>query len=138
MPWLRCALVAATLGLALPAWAEDAVYKCANGSYTSAPCAGGQKLDAADPRAAAQRRQAQEATARDAKLADKLAAQRQAEDRAAAKQHAGSLSKPASAPAKPASAPKKGHKKHGAKHPAPDDPNLSEPMRDPTTPAKKR
>lgn len=132
-------LVALSLWLALPARADDAVYKCGNGSYSSTPCAGGAKLDVADPRAAAQRRQAQDAVQRDAILADKLAAQRRADERAASQQRAGSMSHAASVPHKAASAPGNGHgkRKHGGKHALPDDPNLSAPMRGASAPGKK-
>ena len=132
------------LGLAWPAKADDTVYKCGNGSYSSAPCAGGVKIDAADPRAAAQRRQAQDAVRRDADLGDKLAAQRRADEHAAMQQRAGSMSHAASAPHKAATAPGKGHgnghgkKKHGGKQALPDDPNLSAPMRGASAPGKKR
>lgn len=137
---LSClAALALTVLLARPAGAEDTVYKCGNGSYSSAPCPGGVKLDAADPRAAGQRRQAQEAVQRERRLGDQLAAQRHADERLAAQQRAGSTSTAASAPHPGASAPGKGHgkKKHGHKGAPPDDPNLSAPMRAASAPAKK-
>ena len=127
------------LGLDSPARSDDTVYKCGNGSYSSTPCPGGAKLDAADPRAAAQRRQAQDAVKREADLGDKMAAQRRADELAAAQQRAGSMSHASSAPHMAASTPGKGHdkKKHGKKQAPPDDPNLSAPMRGASAPGKK-
>ena len=138
---LRCLAIAAGLGLAAigPAQAQDAVYKCADGSYTATPCAGGVKLDAADPRAAAQRRQAQEAAQREAKLADKLAAQRHAEEQGATPMRAGNLAPHAAAPHAAASAPAKHPKKrHKGKAALVDDANLSPPMRGADAPVKKK
>ena len=138
---LRCLAIVAGLGLVAlcPARAQDAVYRCADGSYTATPCAGGAKLDAADPRAAAQRRQAQEAAQREAKLADKLAAQRHAEEQGATPTRAGNLAPHAAAPHAAASAPAKHPKKrHKGKAALPEDPNLSAPMRGADGPVKKK
>jgi len=89
----------------------NAAYRCGNGSYSSAPCPGGVKLDAADPRSAAQQQQAREVAERDAKLARQLADERRARERAAVGQRAINVGPAAAAAAPKAAASKPAGKK---------------------------
>lgn len=84
---------------AAPAAAQDSapVYRCGN-SYQAKPCAGGQAVDAADPRSADQVQQAREAAKREAALARQMAAERRADERQAARQGPANVG-PAPAPA---------------------------------------
>ena len=108
---LRRGLVAALLGCLVSAGsgvlaAEAPVHRCGN-SYSSQPCPDGTAVDVADPRSAAQQREAREASARDAALARQMKAQRLANERAAPKGGAANLGLVAAAnpPAKAASKP---------------------------------
>ena len=103
------ALAWATLA-AGPVWAQDApVYRCGN-SYSAKPCVGATRVDAADPRSDAQRREALAAQQADAKLARQMAADRRTAERDAARDAArngGAANigpRAAAVPAKPASA----------------------------------
>jgi hypothetical protein len=125
------------LAAALTAPAADTVYRCPNGSYSAAPCAGGTAIDAADDRSAAQRREAQDAARRDAALADRMAAERRARERQAEPARAASLGPAAAAPKPAASVPKKHAKNKPKRNAAADDPQMSPPMRVIETPAKK-
>jgi len=80
---------------------EAPVYRCGN-TYSSAPCPGGKPVDAADPRSAAQQKEARAAVQRDARMADELAAERRAREKAAAGQQAAGIGPLAAAPAAPA------------------------------------
>ena len=103
--------------------ADAPAYRCGN-SYSSKPCPGGTAVDAADPRSAAQQREAREASQRQADLARQMKADRLATERAAARGGAANLG-PTSAkpPAKAASKPhanshKKAHKAARAAKPS--------------------
>ena len=86
---------------------EAPVYRCGN-TYSNAPCPGGKPVDAADPRSAAQQKEALAAQQRDARMADQLAAERRAREKAAAGQQAAGIGPLAAKPAAPAaSKPKK-------------------------------
>ena len=95
--------------------ADAPAYRCGN-SYSSKPCPGGTAVDAADPRSAAQQREAREASQRQADLARQMKADRLAAERAAAPGGAANLGPTAAKPsAKAASKPhanshKKAHK----------------------------
>lgn len=120
--WLACVALALANAAgaqqpAAPAAAgSTTVYRCGNGSYTSSPCPGGVRVDAADPRSAAQQRDARAAAAADKRLAEQLAAERRARDREVAGQKAVSVgpAAPAAAPASAASVAKKRPKPHKA------------------------
>ena len=103
LPLLALAWAALAAG---PAWAQDApVYRCGN-SYSAKPCAGATRVDAADPRSDAQRREALAAQQADAKLARQMAADRRSAERDAARTGGAANIGPraAAVPAKPASA----------------------------------
>lgn len=95
--------------------ADAPAYRCGN-SYSSKPCPGGTAVDAADPRSAAQQREAREASQRQADLARQMKADRLATERATARGGAANLGPTAAKPpAKAASKPhanshKKAHK----------------------------
>lgn len=100
--------------VAQPAGTQEAtaVYRCGN-SYQAEPCPGAVAVDAADPRSAAQQRQAQAVAQRDQAEARRLAAERRAAEREA-RRHGGAANlgpRAAAAPAKPASAPAKAQRK---------------------------
>ncbi len=101
--------------LAASAHAQDqsgsAVYRCGNASYSSSPCPGGIKVDAADPRSPSQQREGQSAANSDKRLAAQLAREREARERSVAGQKAVNVgpSVPAAVPASAAPAPH--HKK---------------------------
>ncbi len=102
-----CALATA---LAAPAAsAAETVYRCGpeGREYSSSPCPGGQALQVADGRTAAQRKQAQAVARQDAKLAERLSRDRVAREKAERKGAAGI----GAAPPRPASAPASGPKK---------------------------
>ena len=80
---------------------EAPVYRCGN-TYASTPCPGGKPVDAADPRSAAQLKQAQVAQQRDARMADQLATERRAREKAAMGQQAAGIGPLAAKPAAPA------------------------------------
>ena len=122
---LTASLLVCMVSAGSGALAADApVHRCGN-SYSSQPCPGGTVLDVADPRSAAQQREASEASRRDAALARQMQAQRMADERAvprggaanlgpvaahtpaksASKPHPSAHKKPRK-PAKPASAPR--------------------------------
>lgn len=66
------------------AQASDApVYRCGSG-YSNQPCTGGAAVDAADPRTAAQQREARQNSQREAALARQMKAERLADERRAA------------------------------------------------------
>jgi hypothetical protein len=113
---LVCAILANT-----SVWAQSndgaAVFRCGN-SYSTKPCPNGSVVDAADPRNAAQVRDAREAAQRDAALAAKMAAERRAAEKDASKGKAVNVGPEAAKPPKPAASkaagkPKK--PKHGKK-----------------------
>ena len=95
--------------------ADAPAYRCGN-SYSSKPCPGGTAVDAADPRSAAQQREAREASQRQAELARQMKVDRLASERAAARVGAANMGPTAAQPpAKAASKPhanshKKAHK----------------------------
>jgi hypothetical protein len=104
---LTSALLAWLVSAGSAAMAADApVHRCGN-SYSSQPCPGGTALDVADPRSAAQQREAREASGRDAALARQMRAQRVADDRAAPQGGAANLGPVAAPP--PAKAASKPH-----------------------------
>jgi hypothetical protein len=114
-------ILGSLVGVYSGAMAADApVYRCGN-SYSSQPCPGGSALDLADPRSAAQQREAREASERDAALARQMKTQRVADERAAPKGGAANLGAvaaipPAKATSKPHASPHK--KTHKAVKPA--------------------
>ena len=59
------------------------VYRCGS-NYSNKPCTGGSSVDAADPRSAAQQREAHQAIQREATLAKQMKADRLADERRAA------------------------------------------------------
>ena len=110
---LTASLLVCLVSAGSGALAADApVHRCGN-SYSSQPCPGGTALDVADPRSAAQQREAREASGRDAALARQMRAQRMADERAAPKGGAANLGPVAAhPPAKSASKPPQtAHKK---------------------------
>ena len=117
-------LLGCLISLGAAAQGTDATaYRCGN-SYSSKPCPGGTAVDAADPRSAAQQREAREAAERQAVLARQMKADRLAAERAAPKGGAANLGPTAAKPpAKAASKPhanshKKMHKAAKAVKPA--------------------
>ena len=80
---------------------EAPVYRCGN-TYSSTPCPGGKPVDAADPRSAAQQKEALAAQQRDARMANQLAAERRAREKAAAGQQAAGIGPLAAKQAAPA------------------------------------
>ena len=64
-------LALALLAAACSAQAGGPIYRCGK-TYSQDPCPGGQLIDAADPRTAAQRAEAQRVKAREKKLADDM------------------------------------------------------------------
>ena len=111
---LGCLSCLVSLGAA--AQGTDATaYRCGN-SYSSKPCPGGTAVDAADPRSAAQQREAREASQRQADLARQMKADRLAAERAVPKGGAANLGPTAAKPAAKAASkphtksPKKAHK----------------------------
>ena len=106
---LTAALLVCLVSVGSGAMAADApVHRCGN-SYSSQPCPGGTVLDVADPRSAAQQRQAREASERDAALARQMKAQRVADERAVPKGGAANLGPVAAHP--PAKAASKPHQR---------------------------
>ena len=113
------ALLGCLAGLISPGAAAQGTdapaYRCGN-SYSSKPCPGGTAVDAADPRSAAQQREAREASQRQTDLARQMKADRLATERAAPTGGAANLGPaaakpPAKAASKPhANRPKKAHK----------------------------
>ncbi len=86
-----------------PATAQT-VYRCGpeGREYSQKPCKDGRAVDAADPRSAAEQREARDIAARDAQLADKLARENRAREAEAARKGAAGIQpapKPASAAA---------------------------------------
>jgi hypothetical protein len=105
------------LGAAADAQAQaagDPVYRCGN-SYSSKPCPGAAVVDAADPRSAAQQREASQAAQRDAALAKQMRADRLAAEHAAPKGGAANVGPVAAKP--PAPAASKPHHASKAKKP---------------------
>ncbi len=114
MRTVRWRAAVALVALVASAQAQDKggpVYRCGNASYSSSPCPGGVKVDAADPRSPDQKREGESAAAADKRLAAQLAREREARERAVAGQKAVSVgpSVPVAAPSSAASAPR--HKK---------------------------
>ena len=96
---------------------EAPVYRCGN-TYASTPCPGGKPVDAADPRSAAQLKQAQVAQQRDARMADQLATERRAREKAAMGQQAAGIGPLAAKPAAPAASKAKKKTSKQPKQPA--------------------
>ncbi len=105
------ALAGAAAALAQPA--DAPVYRCGN-SYSAKPCPGATVVDAADPRSAAQQRDARQASQRDAALARQMTADRQAAERQARPLPAANVGPVAVARA-PAAAASKPHSSHAKK-----------------------
>lgn len=100
--------------------ADGTVYRCGP-TYQQVPCAGGQAIDADDPRSAGQRREARATAAAERRQAHELAAERRAREKQvpAQQQPMGLGLKPAEPPASaPASARPSTKSKRGK--PAPD------------------
>lgn len=73
------------------------VYRCEQGrttTYQQEPCAGGARVEAADPRTAQQRRESREQLTREVRVAEKLARDR-ARDERAPSGHTGMIGRPA-------------------------------------------
>lgn len=121
-------LLLTLLACATTVAAQDKVYRCGEDgrSYSAQPCPGGREVNVADPRGAAQRREAADTARREAGLAEQLARERRVRDRSARGQKAAALSAPKPAEAA-ASVPKKPTKKKGRER----DPHLSEPVKPP-------
>jgi hypothetical protein len=83
---MKRALVALLLSVGVSlAFAAAPIYRCGGPdgrTYSQAPCAGGQLIDAADPRSDAQRVEAQRVTARERKVANELERERRAQEAA--------------------------------------------------------
>lgn len=94
------------------------VYRCGN-TYSSAPCPGGKPVDAADPRSAAQQKEAQAAQQRDARMAAQLAAERRTREKAAVGQQAAGIGPLAATPAAPAASKAKKKTSKPPKQPTP-------------------
>ena len=81
---LALALTGLMVSTGALAQAGDApVYRCGS-SYSNKPCPGAASVDAADPRSAAQQREAHQASQREAALARQMKADRLADERRAA------------------------------------------------------
>jgi len=93
---------------------NDPVYRCGN-SYASKPCTAAAVVDVADPRSAAQQREASQAAQRDAALASQMRAERLAAERAAPKGGAANVGPVAAKP--PAKAASQPHHVNKAKKP---------------------
>lgn len=100
--------------------ADGTVYRCGP-TYQQVPCAGGQAVDADDPRSAGQRRDARATASADRRKAHELAAERRAREKQvpAQQQPMGLGLKPAEPPASAPASAKTGTKKKRGKS-APD------------------
>ena len=93
--------------LVLPAAAQQKVWRCGN-SYSNQPCDEARAVEVADPRTAAQRRDAERAALRDARLGAELESDREAREAAARQQRAAGLH--TARPPEPAASAPKGSK----------------------------
>ena len=136
---LRITAALALLLASAAGMAATTVYRCGQDGreYSQAPCADGQTLNVDDARSAEQRQQAQDAARREAKLGEQLTGDRLARESAASRQGAAGIAakpRPVPAPARHASAPEHKRKKHHHAKTAPNDPDLTPPVRVPAEP----
>jgi hypothetical protein len=118
--------------------AAQTVYRCGpdGREYSQTPCKQGHAVETADPRSAAEQREARDIAARDAKLADKLARENRSREAEAAHAKAAGIQPTPKPAAAAASAPH--HKKKKSKTAADaNDGTMSPPMRGAAPPAKK-
>ena len=90
--------------------ADGAVYRCGQ-TYSQTPCPGGELIDSADPRTAAQRAEARRVAEREKKLAAQMERERVAKEKAAKPSSANGFDSRASTAEQAASAPVKAPKK---------------------------
>lgn len=73
---------------AAPCWGQKPIYRCEQAgrvTYMDSPCKAGVRVDAADPRTAAERRAAQDIVKQEQRMAERLAKERRATEAEAAR-----------------------------------------------------